>query len=50
MCFNIHDVTVNVTYADVSQNFISRTRGSSGHLEKIPTVNNGNFTKKCGNI
>ena len=24
------------------------TRGSSGHLEKITTVNNGNFTKKCG--
>ena len=31
-----------------SQNLISRTRGSSGHSEKIPTENNENFTKKCG--
>ena len=30
------------------QNLISRTRGSSGHLEKIPTENNENFTKKGG--
>ena len=29
-----------------SQNLISRTRGSSGHLEKIPTENNEHFTKK----
>ena len=26
--------------------FISLTPGSSGHLEKIPTENNENFTKK----
>ena len=30
------------------QNLISRTRGSGGHLEKIPTENNEKFTKKCG--
>ena len=31
------------------QNLISRTRGTSGHLEKFPTVlNKGNFTTKCG--
>ena len=30
------------------QNLISRTRGSSGHLEKIPTEKNENFTKKYG--
>ena len=30
------------------QNLISRTHGSSGHLEKIPAENNENFTKKCG--
>ena len=30
------------------QNLISRTRGSSGHLEKIPTENNENFAKKYG--
>ena len=30
------------------QNLISRTHGSSGHLEKIPKENNENFTKKCG--
>ena len=28
--------------------FISFTPGSCGHLEKIPTENNENFTKKCG--
>ena len=31
-----------------SQNLISRTRGSSGHFEKIPTESNKHFTKKCG--
>ena len=30
------------------QNLISRTRGSSRHLENIPTENNENFTKKRG--
>ena len=30
------------------QNLISRMHGSSGHLEKIATENNENFTKKCG--
>ena len=30
------------------QDLISRTHSSSGHLKKIPTENNENFTKKCG--
>ena len=30
------------------QDLISHTRSSSGHLEKIPTENNENFTKNCG--
>ena len=30
------------------QDLISCTRSSSGHLEKISTENNENFTYKCG--
>ena len=30
------------------QDLISCTRSSSGHLEKISTENNENFTQKCG--
>ena len=33
---------------DNGQNLISCARGSDGHLEKILTGNNENFTKKCG--
>ena len=32
----------------LAMNLILRTLGSSGHLEKIPTENNENFTEKCG--
>ena len=37
-----------ITFYFFNGHLNSRTRGSSGHLEKITTVNNGNFTKKCG--